>query len=139
MSKKEKTIKEKFKSQCKHFTGVASTVCAKGVRYEDVSDKTTRPYKFPCLASDSIFFGGSCSDLEYPTEQEADKEATELAKATVFALKASVVAKEHYQKTKLKAATVACPICGGDMPYVRSDYNGHFAGSCQNCGLNFRE
>jgi hypothetical protein len=66
-----KTLKERIESQCKHFTGSANKECAVGIKYEDVKEKDSRPYKFPCL-KDNDFAGGKCAKVCWKTPGETD-------------------------------------------------------------------
>lgn len=46
-----------YRDKCRHFNGIQHETCKIGVRYEDVKDKGTRPFGFPCLET-----GNGCPD-----------------------------------------------------------------------------
>jgi hypothetical protein len=60
-------------NKCKHFNGVVNECCEAGIRYAEVRDSTTSPYRFPCFRNEKATSGPElpCPKREFPTWEEA--------------------------------------------------------------------
>lgn len=56
-------------------------------------------------------------------------------KNIVIFLNAAVDACKDFDKDY----TFICPICGGEAHASKTSYNGHHAGGCNSCNMNFIE
>jgi hypothetical protein len=63
--------------ECVHFNGIQHGTCKVGVTYTDVSDKSVRPYGFPCLQVHVT----TCPKREHPTLEAATAEIDEWDRA----------------------------------------------------------
>lgn len=132
-----RTLEEQIGGKCKHFTGISNAACAVGIRYADVRDESSRPYKFPCLKRDGL----SCPSQEFPTEAEVAAEVAEIRKAMDRTDKAMRTAKADAESRGLRrgnggTGSVKCPACeSGELSYSVSGYNGHMHAACStdNC------
>lgn len=96
---------------------------------EDKKNGKNPPVKLP------IVFDGygnipecpSCGEMPYSTEQ------------CIFCGQKFIQDEEVEEYNKPNFVTEKCPLCGGEMVGTRSKYNGHFHGSCKNCGVSVIE
>jgi hypothetical protein len=115
---------------CVHFTGVQHDTCKVGVRYDDVKDTSTRPYRWPCTSR-----GGSCASFLAPTAEEiaADEAATTAVFARIDTARTAIVAK--HGTARGLADTMPCPnACGGTLHYRIARSNGHIHAACSTQG-----
>lgn len=131
------TIKEQIENKCKHFTGMLNKECAVGVRYEDVKNKNSRPFKLPCL-KDGDFGGGTCVKACWKTTEEVEAEVKEIEEIGNRQIKAYSAVKTHIEKTDEKRGKIKCTSCGGDLNYIQAECNGHIWAKCK-CGLAWME
>lgn len=124
----EKIIQQVMK-KCVHFTGVMNKCCDAGVTYSEVR---AGPMMFPCLQT-----GGECSKAKFLSREEAEKQELELAKGVAASLGMYSLAKNHFEKTGERSATIKCN-CGGKMTYAVA-HNNHIRASCPSCGTKFVE
>lgn len=115
-------------STCRHFTGVQSDACSKGVAYREVRDESTRPFGFPCTGGT-----GTCALREPVSAKEVDAEDALLAK--LFWQMAE--AREVIVSTGQPSGAVDCVACGktDGLRFSVSSYNGHVHAACStpNC------
>ena len=68
------------KDWCEHYRGTGNgDTCAAGVKYADVTDKSTKPFSLPCLKEWNKS-GVTCEKCEFPTPEQVaahEKEMTE--------------------------------------------------------------
>ena len=126
-----KTITEQIAFKCIHFNGVMNTCCKAGIKYEDV--RIGRPFKFPCLQQ-----GGECSNSQFPTTAEVERELQELEELGIKSLAVFVLVKNHVIKTKEQSGKIPCP-CSGEISFAVASINGHVRGNCSTCGISFNE
>lgn len=69
----------------------------------------------------------TCRDMPYSTEQ------------CHWCGQRFIQDEEVEEYNKPNEATMECPACGGTMEGVRSKYNGHFHGTCRDCGARIIE
>ena len=122
---------DQIADRCIHFNGVMERVCKAGVSYADV--RVGKPYQFPCLKQ-----AGFCMQCKFPTAEEVAKELAEINKFGESSLKAFLLVKSHYQKTKQQTGTIKCE-CGGDLKFSVSVQHNHLhvAAKCSSCGVYF--
>ncbi|MDD5358419.1 MAG: hypothetical protein PHX80_04680 [Candidatus Nanoarchaeia archaeon] len=131
------TLKEQIENRCKHFTGMMNKECAVGVIYEDVKDKTSKPYKIPCFKK-GLMAGNMCALACFPTDEEVEKEVNEIEESGTKQIKAYMAVKNHIKETGEKQGKIKCTSCGGDLHYTQAECNGHIWGKCK-CGLAWME
>lgn len=128
---------ERIMDRCKHFTGVQHDVCGVGVTYTAVRAKTGGG--LPCFRNFEMT-GGECPRVEYPTREEAEKEAAE--EEAVFARHMQAHRAAHddakakrFGKGQGGADSVECPVCKTGRIYYRvAGYNGHMHARCETDG-----
>lgn len=69
--KRELPLWKQLQDRCDHFNGIINDVCRAGVRYDDVRDTSTTPYRFPCLISEGRYAPGACDRAKFMTDDEA--------------------------------------------------------------------
>jgi len=72
-----KTLREQIADKCIHFSGLMDRSCKKGIVYKEVSDRSSKPYKFPCLKNTSLS-GSYCEHCIFPSEERIEKEYNEI-------------------------------------------------------------
>lgn len=66
-----------FGNWCRHCNGLVNTHCKADVRYEDVRDSESHPYRWPCFKSDGC--PERCALVSYPTPEEIKAHDEEVA------------------------------------------------------------
>ena len=123
--------------QCKHFTGVQHDVCGVGVPYASVRPKTGGG--LPCFRGFDMA-GGECPRVEWPSRDEAEKEAVEEGAAFARTMLACSAAHEDAKAKKFGkghggADSLPCPVCTTGRLYYRvAGYNGHMHAKCETEG-----
>ncbi len=133
-----RSLKEQIGSKCIHFNGLANKSCKKDITYESVRDKSTSPYKHPCINL-SGFYGGNCEHCEFPSNENVEKkvkEITERQKSTIGNL---IAVKKHYSETKEASGILKCEGCGGELHYAVATINGHTRATCKGCEMGWIE
>lgn len=151
------TIREQC-DHCRHFTGILSEAdgsrvpiqenrrgsCRVNVRYDDVCKQGARSIALPCFHPEfgNMPHDGSpwptCEHISFKTTEELDAEDAEieeqcakfLAQHEVVRpaiLKHIGVARKPVNDCRGK---MPCPICGGELHYSVSAYNGHVHAKC---------
>jgi len=118
------------KTKCKHFNGLMNKVCKASVHYDQV--KVNIPgqiVKLPCI-DPSLH----CACREYKTDEEIQKEESEMAEIVNRMAKAYI----EIQKSKLQSGKVDCE-CGGQISFTRAKTNGHIWAKCNKCKMFFNE
>lgn len=132
-----KTLKDQLSNYCKHFTGIQNKQCSAGVKYEDVKDKSTKPYGLPCL-KDGGLTGGTCAKACWKTSEEVEAEVKEFIEKEKKQRIAYAAVKKHIEKTGENKGKIKCTSCGGILNYTRASINGHIWAKCK-CGLGWME
>jgi hypothetical protein len=123
--------------KCIHYTGTAiNEVCAAGVKYADVTDKTTTPHSLPCIGRYNPG-GAKCEKCQLPSPGEIEAEEAAMKKRVEGIGKARtaiVAACGGPWKRGVKGSTgvIDCPVCGSakSLRFSRSGYNGHVGARC---------
>lgn len=126
-----KTVKDQIQNTCIHFTGISNTVCRAGVKYADAM--VGKPIKLPCLNQ-----GGECTKSQFPTDEEARKQAEATDIDVAKALYAYAQIKKHTEEAKEKSGKLTCR-CGGELHYQLVGDKNHIWAVCQTCGINIGE
>ena len=129
-----KGLEEQISRKCIHFTGLMNKECNRGVLYDTVKDKTTSPFRLPCLSD-----GGSCELCELPSEKEVAKRVAEIEDSGNSIMRIHKAVKDHYEKTKEATGTIECPECKGELIYGVAQLNGHIRAKCSGCKMSFIE
>jgi hypothetical protein len=112
---------------CVHFTGIRYDKCDAGVAYEDVRDESTRPFRFPCIHSDSAT---TCDKKATPTREEAEEWNRQVKERFVNVAQARTAAVADAGGKRGVTGSLACPVCeGGELRYGIAG-NGHVHGRC---------
>lgn len=133
-----KTLAEQIAGRCIHYNGAGNgPTCDAGVKYDSVRDDTvTKGWRLPCFRESTA---QPCPQCEFPTPEAvaAEVKATEeLFERTDSAMHACYEdAKQRgFRKGHGGAATIVCPVCGGQLRYSVASYNGHMHGRCETEG-----
>ncbi len=133
-----KSLEDQVLNQCVHFTGIyVNKTCNAGIAYDEVVDKSSKPYRFPCL-KEVLFTGGSCEKATFPSEEEAKDEVDRMTKSASGSIKALMLVKEYFQKTGERKGKLKCPVCGGQLLFIVAETNNHVRISCS-CGISVME
>lgn len=133
-----KTVEQQILNSCIHFNGMMNKLCLKFIKYDDVRVKDSKPYKLPCLLN-SQMSGGKCDSCEFPTKEQAKKEAEEMEIDSNKVMVALALVKSHYKKTNKPNGILECPECKGELQYSVATINGHTRGNCNGCDTNWIE
>lgn len=128
---------EQIAGKCIHFNGMINDKCGKGIAYNDVKDKSARPYKIPCLKKE-VHNGGSCEHCQFPSEEEAFRQANLIEEKQTKTIGTLIAVKQHYAKTKKSSGVIECLGCGGELHYLVAS-NGHTRASCEDCEMGWVE
>lgn len=130
------------KGWCEHYRGLAnSDACDAGVKYTDVTDKTTTPHSLPCI-SDWNKSGVVCEKCVYPTpEQIAEREAEVKKRMEGIGMARKAIVENLGGPWKRgmggAAGRITCPVCQShaSLMFSRAGYNGHIHARCstENC------
>lgn len=132
------SLKEQIENRCIHFTGIQNKRCKKNILYADVLDKSTKPYKFPCLLRTHLQ-GGCCKQLKLPTEQQVIDELKmieDLSKPSVLLL---VACKDKFKRTGKHTDKINCPTCNTECTFVVAPFNHHVHTQCEKCDITIKE
>jgi hypothetical protein len=136
MATARKTRAERIMDRCKHFTGVQHETCGVGVPYASVRPKEGGG--LPCLREPMC--NAECPRVEYPTREEAEKEAAD--EEAIWA-RHSLAHRAAHDDAKVKkfgkgqggADSCPCPVCEKGRIYSRvAAYNGHMHARCETDG-----
>lgn len=117
--------------ECVHFTGIQHDTCKVGVVYRDVSDKSMKPYGFPCLQMHVT----TCDKRQYPTLEEATATVDAWDRAFNRVDTCMKAIREKHGKARGLVGDMPCPMaCGGTLRYSIANYNGHVHGQCSTDG-----
>lgn len=102
--------------RCKHFTGLypGHDRCDAGVLYDDVMDRSTIPYRFPCIKSDNC--ASRCAHVSYPTKQEITEQEKKILARGAEALN--------------NLGKGLCPTCGQPMEWQETQGHSAYALPC---------
>jgi hypothetical protein len=117
---------QRYMRRCKHFTGIMDDVCEAGVRYDDVRETSTRPYRLPCLDPEL-----PCGARALPTRSEAEADRAETDASFERIRKALAAIREAAGGRRGVGGTIACPNCGGRLGYSIAGSNGHVHARCE--------
>ena len=98
-----KTLEQQIGNKCRHFNGIMNDTCKAGIRYKDVRDSTSHPYRWPCFRDEAD--GLSCSAVSYYTPDEVAAQVAE-SKAALNAFLS-------------KLNNNICPHCDTPLTYKR--------------------
>lgn len=126
---------------CNHYNGTANNeTCLAGVRYEDVRDKSTKPFSLPCIVEWN-HSGVKCDKCQMPTPEEiAERKAYLEARIEgIGKARAAIVEacggpwKEGMGPS---GGRITCPVCENpeSLSFTRSGYNGHIHAACKTEG-----
>ena len=117
--------------ECVHFNGIQHGTCKAGVTYTDVSDKSMKPYGFPCLQVHVT----TCPKRQHPTLEEATAEVDGWDRAFNRVNAAMKAIRAKHGKERGLRGEMDCPSgCGGTLRYSIAAYNGHVHGQCSTEG-----
>lgn len=133
-----KTLTEQIADKCIHFNGMMNSACKKGILYDDVKIKSESPYKIPCMLNTGMS-GGTCASCEFPSAEDVAKEVAEIESMGGDSVKAMILVKDHYKKTRQMFGNLVCPACNGNLSYAIVEYNGHARILCKDCKLSVIE
>lgn len=135
-----KDVQQQIQDRCIHFTGMRNKVCKMNVNYDNVKDKSSSPFKIPCLLNTAMSDGNiNCDLAEFPTAEQAKKEADEAGQSMKYTLKTMQSIREKHKKDKLLVGTVDCLKCGNDLNYTIASNNGHIHAACSTCEIGWME
>ncbi len=127
--------------KCVHYTGIVKTICAAGVKYEDVVDKTTKPFSYPCLGLFNKDGVAKCDKCQLPTAEEVAADEAWVAKRLEGIGKAREAIVAHLGGPWKKgmgggSGRITCPVCGqaDALAFSRAGYNGHVHAACKTTG-----
>lgn len=110
---------------CRHFTGIQNKVCKAGVKYDDVRDSSTSPYRWPCTLG-----GGACDKLEEYSPEEIEEQERQYQEYFGRMLKARAAIKA----TGERQGIIDCPCCDkGQLGFAIAS-NGHVHAACSTAG-----
>lgn len=125
------------KGWCEHYRGTANgDTCAAGVKYADVTDKSTSPHSLPCIEKWNLS-GVTCDKCEMPTPEQVAAREAEMQKryADIGAARKAIVEACGGPWKKGVAGSggrIDCPVCKAvnGLAFSRSGYNGHIHAKC---------
>ena len=129
-----KTLEEQIANRCIYFTSIADSKCMKGIEYDEVKDRTAKPYKFPCLRQ-STLHGGECLDSKFPTKEEVKHHVAEIQEMSKHSLNIFKLIRDYFMKAGNREGAVQCPKCKGDLNFNVSKFNDHIQIKCSNCDM----
>lgn len=121
---------ERKMGTCKHFTGVQNDTCSAGLDYDEVVDRSVRPYRWPCLSG-----GTGCDRAKLPTREEAEEDdKKQIESIRNFLTAREAICKAAGNKRGLRDS-IDCPICeSGRLSYSIAALNGHIHAKCSTDG-----
>jgi hypothetical protein len=126
-------IREQIKRKCKHFTGLLNKECSVGVKYDDVKDKSIKPFGLPCIENN-----GYCENYTAKTVEEIDAEELEIERLSSMSIESLIKIKSKIKKNGELRGSIECPLCEGNLNYIASSSNGHVWSICK-CGFGWKE
>lgn len=131
-----------MKNICIHFSGIDAERCKAGVNLRKTFDDTTPGIgkRIPCIQDGRDRY--PCSGLHLPTAEDLANEESKIDALIASYEKVGTLVKtlkaEHRKDDWI--GCVECPVCGGQLHIVISNYNGHARGQCETIGcVNFME
>ena len=98
-----KTLAQQIGNKCRHFNGIMNETCKAGVRYKEVRDSASHPYRWPCFQDNGC--SERCSSVSYYTPDEVAARVAE-SKAALDAFLS-------------KLNNNICPECDQPLTYKR--------------------
>lgn len=136
-----KSIEEQIGGKCVHFNGMQNESCKCGINYKQSFGE--RPVlKMPCIKdrmshlTDEII---PCDKLEFPTQEEVERQIDSQTKGLKLTLSALSSVKQYIKKTGEKKATIKCPNGEHDLSYVQAESNGHIWMACKTCDIRMMQ
>lgn len=137
----ETTMAKGRKGWCEHYRGLhGHETCDAGVKYADVTDKSTTPHSLPCIEEWNRS-GVTCEKCVYPTAEQVAERRAELDRRmnNIGATRKAIVEScggPWKKGTPGTSGFIACPVCvQGQVQFSRAGYNGHIHARCstENC------
>lgn len=142
---KHKSLHDQIAGRCVHFTGLSKGKCEAGMSYDEVDKDMRIVYRagLPCLKPDECDLGRldgrpqcHCPHLQFPTEEEVQKEIdmwAEQTKKMTMALEIIDPIRKA-QKGKNWRGVLECPNCKGKLHVTHAAMNGHVHAHCETKG-----
>lgn len=120
---------------CKHYRAMSEhKTCKIGIEYDSFKGLTFD--QTPCFERDGVAPPG-CGFAEFPTPEEREATAKEIAEQIAKVGKARIAIVAHLggpwkRGTPAASGCIDCPACEGEktLRFSRSGYNGHIHAAC---------